>query len=711
MRMARIVRRCGLVLTLLFVMGLLVLGGCGGDSHSTGTVSGSVIDGYVANAQVAVYADMGMTQQLAVGTTDAQGHFTLDLGGNPLPSVFYLKAWGGIDQDTGLPAPTMRFVGSNNPQGIYVTPLTDMVFRHARVDGLAVARANLAGKLGISESQLYDNPQTGSLQQAAQAALQAGTMDTALPDGDYTLVLIYLENANINSDLYTDMAALLANNQLEGHLTVTNGQVSGTLAGEVVTGRVNGSGVALQVMDTPGNPTSFASLSGQVGLLGSFSGVYYSLDLSNPGNIVRNNGLFAAALVPQAGLQPAAVAQTVHDLYGQGLWTVFQDVFGSDHDTGYGTLDFTQLDPLTNQVALASNGLVVTFSSGVSSGNSDTVTLQQGGFVQTSSGQPTGLLVLQMLDSTGDRNYFILPLGSRRGIYLASDTDRSNSVDASAQYQAYAIGQAFLSADGLLVPVLKPTTDYQVAALNAPGFLVGYGFDPASSLSIPLGQFSITSPKVGERHVFDATDSLDIYTPPGMVATSVGRSFATLGNDAAMFEAYEGGALSGQIYWGGCAAANGVDRGNCDGTTYVRPLNQYPGLTLARMQEDGSRLPDFGAQRWRYLERPVSALNDDLSRLTSQRYGTLTVQSDGATAELQSDTGLVNLSVEQLTGGISHAYGTQNSERLDIYWIPGAPRGIYTRSIPYTGPLPMAAGSGNGGSLMVAEVGEVFLSD
>ncbi|TYO97475.1 hypothetical protein EDC39_11015 [Geothermobacter ehrlichii] len=152
---------------------MLALAGCGSDS-STGTtvapttLSGAVVDGYVQNARVTVYADIGMTQELASGVTDAEGRFVLDLAGTDLPSTFYLRSRGGIDRDTGLPAPTMRFVGSYSADGIYVTPLTDMLYRYARVEGLAAAKTRIAGRLGLAEQDLYADPAAGQ----APASLQ-----------------------------------------------------------------------------------------------------------------------------------------------------------------------------------------------------------------------------------------------------------------------------------------------------------------------------------------------------------------------------------------------------------------------------------------------------------------------------------------------------------------------------------------------------------
>jgi len=685
---------------------MLVMASCGGDS-SSGTVapttlSGAVVDGYVQNAQVTVYADVGMTRELASGVTDADGRFVLDVAGQDLPSTFYLKSRGGIDRDTGLPAPIMRFVGSYSADGIYVTPLTDMLYRYARIEGLDAARSRIAGRLGLSETDIYADPAAGqapaAMQQALASALQTGTLDCVLPDGDYTLVLLYLESDDLGSTLYPDMAALLAANKLEGAVSISGGQVSGSLGTETVRGRISGSGLVLQIADDPANPTSFTSVSGQVGLLGSVTGTYYNLDLSRPGSVSRTDGLFVAALVPQSGLQPHAVAQAVGQLYGGDLVTLFQDVFGSDHDTGYGTIQFTGLDPLANQVSMSGNGFTVHFISGVSAGNSDSIQLLQGTFLQTSDDRPTGLLVLEMLDSTGDKAFFILPLGSRRGIYMAVDTDRTNSADASAQHQAYAIGHAFLSTDGPLVPRLKPSTTYRFSGVGFPPVVVG---DTLSNVHSGWAlEITQTVPLAGQVHAWDDFSGADIYFLPGVIGISGGNGFATTNGVGMMFEMYEGGGLVGQGGQGGCIDPTDGSWSDCD-ATHVLQLNLHPALLLARAVEDGVSPPAIVPGRFDYLERPVYASDQDLARLSALRSGSLTVTGVGSgQATLILDGVTLTLDVDS-SGGLHHAAGSQNGEQVDIYWVSGVPRGLYLRSVPQAGTS----------ELQVVETGEIFLSE
>ncbi|TYO97476.1 hypothetical protein EDC39_11016 [Geothermobacter ehrlichii] len=520
-----------------------------------------------------------------------------------------------------------------------------------------------------------------------------------MPDGDYTLLVIYLENADLDSTLYPDTASLLAANRLEGSVTLSGGQLSGSLGTETVSGRLNGSGLVMQITDDPTSPTSFTNVSGQVGLLGSVAGTYYNLDLSQPGTVSRTDGLFVAALVPVAGLQPAAVAQTVARLYGGELHTLFQDVFGSDHDTGYGTIQFTGLDPLANQVTMSGNGFTVNFVSGVSAGTSDTVQLLQGTFLQTGDGRPTGLLVLEMLDSTGDKAFFILPLGNRRGIYVAVDTDRRNSVDASAQDQAYAIGHAFLSAAGPVVPQLKAATSYGIQAYGFASHIASEIFNPDYSPGMWSFSLSCDVPANAGVHSWDASAGINGYFLPGVVAFSSLGDYTLRSTSSLMFEVYEGGGLIGQLSVGGCFDSDTRDWADCD-ATHVLPAHLHPGLILARAREVGSTLPDIVPKTFDYLERPVYAYNEDMTRLSALRQGTFKVDGTGSgQATLVMDGGSSSLDVEQ-TNGIMHAVGTQNSDRLDIYWITGVPRGLYLRSQP-----------AKLGAYIILEAGEVFLSD
>lgn len=138
-------------------LALLVLTACGGGGGGggegvdppagTGSISGSVTKGPVANATVMAYGIAGGTMgaQLGTTTTDASGNFTLPVGAHAGPVM--LRANGGSykDEATGatmamgagdvMTAVMPAMAAGANVNGIQVTPLTSMA--QARAQNMA----------------------------------------------------------------------------------------------------------------------------------------------------------------------------------------------------------------------------------------------------------------------------------------------------------------------------------------------------------------------------------------------------------------------------------------------------------------------------------------------------------------------------------------------------------------------------------------------
>ena len=149
---------------------LMALAACGGGGGSTATstttttttgspsIAGSVVDGRVKNATLTLYSDQAMTQQVGSGTTDATGAFNITLSVKTAPDPIYIKSVGGIDLDTGMPAPTMCFVGNtggaNKLTRFHVTPLTNRVCKLARGKGmtLSAAQTRVRTDFGLSSN-------------------------------------------------------------------------------------------------------------------------------------------------------------------------------------------------------------------------------------------------------------------------------------------------------------------------------------------------------------------------------------------------------------------------------------------------------------------------------------------------------------------------------------------------------------------------------
>lgn len=135
------------------VAGCVALGACGGGSGTSAptaaatTVSGAVVKGPVAGAQVCAYTIIGGVRGAALGscaTTDTSGQYTLKL---PVVSgAFWLEALGGSYTDEvsqasaalppGVPMASLMTANGGNVSAM-LTPLTTLAFNAARASALA----------------------------------------------------------------------------------------------------------------------------------------------------------------------------------------------------------------------------------------------------------------------------------------------------------------------------------------------------------------------------------------------------------------------------------------------------------------------------------------------------------------------------------------------------------------------------------------------
>lgn len=203
-------------------LGGMALGSGGGSSKTSPTVSGSVIDGYLANATV--FIDSDGDGQLDAGerstTTDARGNFTLpaNVAGN-------LVAFGGTDLSTGLP-----FVGAlRAPAGsTVVTPLTTLVseLMGDPATSAAEAQQTVLKALGLGalsdriDLQTYD-PLQQPADDAAALAIQKAGVTVATLVSRLTSTLQDATDAG-QEDIAHAVFARLADQLAEGALDADN---------------------------------------------------------------------------------------------------------------------------------------------------------------------------------------------------------------------------------------------------------------------------------------------------------------------------------------------------------------------------------------------------------------------------------------------------------------------------------------------------------
>ncbi|MHB8845823.1 MAG: hypothetical protein ACYC7L_13870 [Nitrospirota bacterium] len=136
------------MLTLTFVIGSLpLLSGCGGGgttpgatggTGANGMIGGTVVKGPVSGGTVTAFsvANGTMSAQLASGTTDSRGNFTLAIGAYTGPVMLQVSGGAYIDEATGVamgmsPGDVMTTVipavmSGETITGIQMTPLTSM---------------------------------------------------------------------------------------------------------------------------------------------------------------------------------------------------------------------------------------------------------------------------------------------------------------------------------------------------------------------------------------------------------------------------------------------------------------------------------------------------------------------------------------------------------------------------------------------------------
>ena len=678
------------LIAIILIISSLIFAGCSGgggsnESYANPTISGIVTDGYVSNANVYVYSDADLTTQIGSGTTDSNGNFSITLSVFPIPDPIYLKSVGGTDVDTGMPAPTMLFAGSGSSNTFNVTPLTDCLYKYSLTLGIDGAVAHLTGQLGLSNAELYDDPVANTgLSNALNSILGSGTMEGSLSDGDYIVYAMFFVEDQLTPE------------PVEMNVTISNGVINGTelASSGIVTGKVQGSSIELTVVDDsdPLNVSELARIAGDIGLLGSVTGVFTYVDLSVGADLFT--GMFAANFVPASGLDPAAVEDAISAMYAGPKQIILRDTFGPDYRLGWGDINITGMDFGTNSVT--ADDATLWFDNGSCNAPacdptqiSMTFDPSNSGLLETSGGDRTNLIVLayNFPAPSTDILFLLQPAGNRKGFFGVVD----------AMFNVLATGDAYLAAGAGPTPSLDSSTDYEVRlAVAHAGMLEELRSDWIGSGAgmMPYSD-SFTTPDMSGGTDFNRTGDLLKVFKGSLMAFKSDFNDGGLDDDSdyvRLVELYETGAFQGEEILGGLAASGD-------------PLSSYPATFVGFVKKPGETAPSVSGTR-NFLARVLystEVLVDNLADAYMANYITGDLTISGFNAELnwtdpEGPSGVAPLTVEK-TDGLYHMHGNLNaSTYIDIFWPVGGKKAVYITS------------DNGSGDWVISEVGEAFLT-
>ncbi|MDA8169287.1 MAG: hypothetical protein M0Z59_06250 [Nitrospiraceae bacterium] len=684
----------------------IALAACGGSGGSSGAATGAVVngivaDGYVSNATVTVYSDKGLTNVIGSGSTDQNGYFSFHLTVSPVPSPVYIKAEGGIDKDTGMPAATMVFAGTFTAGGINITPITDTVYHYSLAMGLDAAMAKVSGQLGISNADLYGNPVTNAAVSTAMAnVVSSGTGAATLPNGSYRLVAIHFSDSDVMRHTYSSITGI-TNTAAPGHqaatvidITVSNGAVTGTVAGSAtatVSGRVRGSAVVLSIIDG----TDTTRVAGTIGLLGGITGTFLDYD-SDPSSLKLTKGVFAASAVP-SGVTQAGLYAAAGSLYTGPRNFIAKGDFG-EHGLHWGQTNAIIVNGATGAItngdipnlyqdAGSRMAAVAGFRGKVAVAGSMHLTLNQGRIV-TAGGAPTSIAIMEYDLGGGDELYVVQPAGCRGGIYITTDgTGLTQGVgDATftkpggiaslqgsydievASVGPWAIGQ---QRAGVIANAVQAVGTANFGSPSGGFYVSGNGFGMSNGTELGVTTGDVIAMKKDDDNVWNGQD----------------EEHLRLVN---VFEtgAFEGNEVQNSNSMGNASMVNGAS-GDA--------IGNFPSAFVGMATPHSSTPPSF-AGTMNFLSRALySSASYAYSYYT---WGSITINGTSATLsstdnETPPSSGTIAATAEN-RNGVYHIYGhaPAGPGYIDIFWPVGGRKAVYVYSE----------------SGIVVEVGEAFIT-
>jgi hypothetical protein len=696
------IRIYSLIVLLLSVF-VVSLAGCGGSSGGSGgstgdaTVSGKVADGYVSGADVYAYSDADLTNQIGAGSTDSEGNFSMVLSVSSVPNPVYFKSVGGTDVETGMPAPTMLFVGSGSSGTFNITPLTDCLYKYSLTMGFDEAKEHLIGTLSISEADLFDDPVANTdLTGALNSVLSSGAMEGTLADGDYVVTIVFFDSA-------------FGPGQGDVNVTISNGVVSAPEPLDIfgtsffLTGKVQGSSIVLTLADDPDplNVAQLVRIAGDIGLLGSVSGAYTSLETEIP---VPNTGMFVASFLPVGGYDSSGVANVISSIYSGPRHLIFRDVFnfGSlESHLGWGDLNITDIDFDTNTIVAEDTTIWLDWGTDPAAGEEIfappfpvSLQFEDGYFFETLAGPASHIICLEfeINPPSGDRLYLLQPVGSRRGFF-------------AIEGETNVVGDAYMATGEGLAPSLMTSTDYQVKVAAAHGGMLGLpraDWIGSGTDQMPYSD-SFTTPAVFDNANPDFSGNLLKIYNGSLIAFKNDDDNGGLNNGfdnpdlngepdfVRLVELYESGAIQGEETIGGDPELLGL----------ANPLSWYPATFVGFVKKSSESAPSVSGTR-NFLARTIYGL-DPFAYVNAYVTGDLTISGSSATlnwTEGGGTSGTASLNAENMDG-LYHMHGNLDSSTyIDIFWPVGGKKSVYITSDWDEG-LP---------GWVITEVGEAFIT-
>ncbi len=706
-----------------------------GGTSATGTaLKGNVIDGYVKNATVTAYSDKAMTAEIGSGTTDASGNFNITLSA-AAPATVYIMTSGGTNIDTGMPAPTMYFQGASSGGSLHVTPLTTVISNKTTTTDLSTVEGQVASDLSLTTSDLYGDPETDTtLQSALARALASGTQQSTLSPGTYKIAFASFDTRDIGAPISKFFSSGQFNLGVADATVANDGTISGSSGSgsnaDVIDGKVQGNTVIFNVEDSKTSPTYVNRVAGTVGLFGDTSGNFTRITNlgSTPTASDLKRGTFVASFMPSSGVDSGNLTSAIQDLYqGHKYRVLFSQVFGNGEVMGWGNVTFNTVTGTTVKTTDITIGAVHGNNTAtVATSNFGTLTYNatdSGVYSVTSGGTayPADVMVIHYDMSQGNTSaggvYMILVPGSRRGMYVATDTGGTIT----------GVGNVFLARTDGLIPSLKANTQYdmQIAAvgpwsvgqtrtnamqsstfqLSDPNGQVGTYIDTSSMATSSDGTATASVPILGE-FLFDGSMM-------GIKQDINEDNLAEHGNgnsDAAMVaEMSDSGAMFGERQEGGCFTINSTtgqfNEEDCGtGSNHLDPsqpgvmrLKNWPTVFVSYTFEKGAAIPTFTG-KLKLLARALYARSYSNFN-NAYHVGTLDIgaKTTTMTASDQGQTVTGTLTTD-VKNGMYHMYGQlgTNAGYFDFFWPVGSPKALYLVSDSATG--------------NVEEEGEAFIS-